>query len=159
MTDIPGALASLKGAADIVKILYGAKLSADVQEKVSNLQQLIFDARESAFNAQEELSVVKGKVADLERQISEHETWLEDKKRYQLFKPDNVSSVVYGLKEAASTGEPAHYLCTNCYQQRRKAILNNHPNANGFTVFLCPICKCQIPTGYRGRVEAKFAPG
>ena len=156
---IGGALASLKAASDIVGILYKAKLAADVQEQVSHLKQLIFNAREQAFDAQEELSLVKAEVAKLNRQIDAFSQWGEDRQRYQMFQPLDVHSVVYALRESLAGGEPAHYLCANCYQQHRKSILNNGQTKSQWTTFDCPNCKASIPTAYRGQVPSVYAPG
>ena len=158
MTDIPGALASLKGAADIIKVLYESKLSSDTQEKVLALKQLIFEARELAFEAQEELAAVKGKMAELERKIMEYDQWAMDSKRYQLFQPESLQSLVYGVIENQAGVEPPHYLCTNCYQQRRKSILNGAVDARGWTIAVCPVCKSEIRSGYRGPVTPVFVP-
>lgn len=56
---IAEAMTSLKAASDIAKVLYDAKLSADVREQIGSLKGLIFDAREQAFAAQDELALVK----------------------------------------------------------------------------------------------------
>ena len=159
ITEIQSAIAGLKSAVEIIKAIYGAKLDADTKKQVDALQELIFEARQSAFNAQDDLSAVKQRVTDLEAQIAQFEEWSKESQRYKLFQPTSVSGVVYGLKESESNSEPPHYLCTNCYQQRRKSLLNTykHPDA-ARAVFLCPVCKSQVPIEARGHVAPTFAP-
>lgn len=152
------ALASLKTAGEIVKAIYDAKLSDDTKSKVASLQQLIFDARQSAFDAQEELASVKSKAAELVSEMVKFETWDEESKRYKLFKSEALQSVVYALKEVNANAEPPHYLCTNCYQKRRKSILNLHKAVDGWMAFLCPECSSRVMTGARGQVISIFPP-
>lgn len=161
MTDatmIAGAISSLKTAAEIAKVLYTAKLDADTKEKISQLQQLVWDARESAYNAQDELAEVKKRHAEAEQAVMDFMKWGKDKERYRLFQPQGLNSVVYGVKESSADGEPPHYICTNCYQESRKSILHNKQSKEQRTAFHCPKCNCSIPTGYNGSVPAVYAP-
>lgn len=159
ITEIQSAIAGLKSAAEIAKVVYSAKLDADTKEKVVALQELIFEARQSAFNAQNDLATVKQRVTDLEAQIAEFEQWGKESQRYKLFNPQGVNGVVFGLKESESNSEPPHYLCTNCYQQRRKSFLYTykHPDATR-SAFLCSACKAQVPVEAKGHVVPTFAP-
>lgn len=153
-----GAFESLKAASEILKTLYKAKLDADTKDKLDELKQLVINANESAINYQKKMFEVL-KLADEQKKImAELIQWGKDKELYKLFQPENLGSVVYGVKEASTGGMPAHYLCTNCYQDNRKSILNNQTSKEGWTVFACPKCNTVIPTGFRGRVLPKFVP-
>lgn len=152
------AVTTLKTAAELAKAIYNAKLDIDLKQKVAELQQLIFDARQSAFDAQSDLATVKGQMAECKRQLADFKKWDDDKGRYALFQPQNVQAVVYSVRKSASLGEPAHYLCTNCYQKNTKSIINNSQGKDRQTSFLCPVCKAEFPTRYSGSVPAEFAP-
>ena len=95
----------------------------------------------------------------LREELQKAKGWEEAKQRYRLFQGQGTNgSVVYALLESKKQeGEPAHYLCANCYEQGRKSILNNSLSTTGFTNWLCPNCKAQFPTGYRGGVTPRFA--
>ena len=156
--EIQAGLAALKSAGDILKALYEAKLTTDVQTKVGDSFKLIIDARETVLNLQTKLSEIESLVSEKERQIAEFTKWGEDKKRYKLFQPNNLQSVTYGLSKSQACSEPPHYLCANCYSDSRKAILNNSEDKDRWTMFSCPKCKAVIPTGCRGRVLPEYAP-
>src|ERR1700704_1933690 len=49
-----------------------------------------------------------------------------------------------------SNGEPAHYICTNCYQQSKKSVLSHMQSAGGLYVITCSSCnaKMGIQRGY-----------
>lgn len=155
---IAGTITALRTAGEIIKGLYEAKISSDVKEKLSDLQQVVFDARQTALDAQDELTAVKQEVAELKSHLVSLQSWGDDKRRYQLSKIDNISGVVYALKESTSDGEPPHYLCTSCYQRSQKSILANYYLPEKMTIFRCSVCKSEVPTRFRGPVDAKFAP-
>lgn len=154
---IQGALTSLKAAGEIIRVLYDSKLSSDTQDKVLALKLLVFEAREMAFGAQENFSELQSKILELEEKIAKHDQWTAESRRYQLFQPQVLQSLVYGVIESLADGEPPHYLCTNCHQQRRKSILNGALDARGWSIMVCPACKSEIRSGYRGPVEPVFA--
>lgn len=156
--EIQGAIVSLKSAAEIVRVLYTAKLDTDTKEKIDQLKDLVFNARESALNSQNQLTEVLETCTELKRKMAELIEWGEDKKRYQLFKTNSIQSVVYAIKESAANGEPPHYLCTNCYEDRRKSILNNKQTPDKWTIFDCPKCNSSVPTGSRGEVSPIYIP-
>lgn len=162
MSDISAAITStlsiLQAATVVAKGLYQGKVEADVKVRMGELLDLIFDARQKAFESQDELAAVKTLAADLEDKLMRLKEWGDDKKRYRLFKPESLGAVVYGLRESASGGDPPHYLCTSCCQQSVKSILNTKQSVAKQTVFLCPLCSAQFETAYRGSVTPEYAP-
>lgn len=84
--------------------------------------------------------------------------WEGEKNRYALVTIWE-GAVAYALKESMSMGEPPHWLCTNCYQDGKKAILNESVNAKNFHGVTCPVCKSTIQTAYYSLSAAEYAPG
>ncbi len=155
MTLIQGAVAGLKTAGDIAKGFLELKSMADVQGKVIDLQSTILAAQSSAIAAQSEQFTMTEKIRDLEKEIGRVKAWGTEQQRYQLVSPW-IGSVAYALKESMSASEPPHYLCTKCYEDGRKSILNPNSNLKGSIDMVCPICISLIPTHSR-RSYAKYA--
>jgi hypothetical protein len=117
-----------------------------VREKAIELQAQILTAQSSALAAQSDQFALLEKVRSLEQQITDLEAWDREKKRYEL-KAIDSGSFAYVLKPDASNSEPPHWLCTTCYQNGKKSILQvlvspMHSMAN--RVWTCPVCSTRI---------------
>ena len=157
ITLIQGAVTSMKTAFDIAKAMSEMKSMTDVQGKVIELQQAILAAQSSAMTANSEQFAALEELRILRAELDRSKGWELEKKRFSLFQA--TGGVAYALRESQKNeSEPPHYLCANCFDQGRKSIINNHQGVTGFTSWLCPTCKAQFSTGYKGGVPAKFAP-
>lgn len=156
MGSIAAALGGLKTAGEIAKALLQLKSDAERQAKVIELQSVILGAQSSAISAQSDQFAMLEQVRALKEEIGRMKVWETEKQRYQLVTPSD-GSTVYALKKAVSNGEPPHYICASCYQEGKRSILQNFQPKGGGTVFACPVCKSQAPTGYNGSVPADYA--
>lgn len=157
---IQGTIASLKFAGDVAKSLLELKTLTDVQGKVIELQSAILSAQSSALSANAEQSAMVEEIRRLKEEIASVKAWESEKQRYKLTNPweEEGGGVAYALKKSMANSEPAHLICTKCYEDGRKSILNPFKNDKGFIVYGCPICKAQIPTGWRGGAMPEYAP-
>jgi len=156
---IQATVTSLKAAFDIAKGISDLKTGSEVQAKVIELQQIILSAQENALRANTDQFELMNELKALREQLEGVNKWMDERNRYVLHKSNATSGgVVYALlKSEAKAGEPAHFLCPECYELGRKSILMNSGNERaGFTKWVCNKCKLEIPTGYRGPVSADF---
>lgn len=157
MTLIQGTISGLKTAADIAKSLMELKSISDVQAKVIELQSAILSAQSNALSANADQSSMVEDIRTLKEEIDRVKAWDTQKQRYKLVKPWSAG-VAYALKESLSDSEPPHLICTSCYEGGRKSILNPIADSHAFIAYVCPVCKSQIPTGYRGSPTPEYAP-
>ncbi|MDP2029301.1 MAG: hypothetical protein Q8K12_06680 [Thiobacillus sp.] len=157
ITLIQGTITGLKAAADIAKSLMELKSISDVQAKVIELQSAILSAQSSALSANADQAAMVDEIRQLKDEVACIKAWETQKQRYKLLSPWSAG-VTYALKESMSNSEPPHLICTNCYESGRKSILNPLAGSNGFVSYVCPVCKSQIPTGYRGSPSPEYAP-
>ena len=153
---IQGTIASLKFAGDVAKSLLELKTLGDVQGKVIELQSAILSAQSSALSANAEQSAMVEEIRALKEELASVKAWESEKQRYKLISPW-TGGVAYALKETMANGEPPHLICTKCYEDGRKSILNPFSDGRGFVVYGCPICNSQIPTGFRGGVGPMYS--
>jgi hypothetical protein len=153
---IQGLASSLKTAIDVSKALFDLKLSADVQTKVIDLQSAILAAQNSALAATAAQFELQERVKELEAQLRAVEDWNATKARYLLVAPWRGAAQVYALRRAESRGEEPHFLCTNCFHQRKPVILIPTP-VQHMAIMQCPACKALIQTGYTAVGPAKYA--
>ena len=125
MSAITGIAASLNAAMNITKAMKDLRDWSIVQSKVIELQGVILEAQSSLFSANEDRAALAERVRELEKQVAGVEAWETEKQRYQ---PANMGdgNIAYVVKPAMRGTEPPHYLCANCYQQRKISILAHY---------------------------------
>lgn len=146
-----------KSAIEVALGLSKLKTSAEVNAKAVELTQIILALQEAAFSVKVERDALEKKVGEFEREIVRLKECHEDLERYKLFEPW-TGTVVYALRQSVSNGEPPHYICTNCYAQPKKSILQRGESNDGWSLFRCPACRSEAMTPYRGSVAAKYPP-
>jgi len=146
VAEIFSGISALKAALDIVKSIKDANDVATRQRIVIKLQEQILSAHEAQFELIE-------RVRALEEEIARAETWEADKQRYELARVGNAA-FAYVLKEERAAGEPPHWLCAQCYQDRKKSILQDSPKSAGFgqRLWSCHACGAEIA------LDAKLLP-
>ena len=156
MSLLHGTITGLKTASDIAKGFLELKSIADVQGKVIELQSAILSAQSSALAANSAQAEMVTKISTLKEEIASIKEWEAQKQRYKLVNPWS-GAVVYSLKESMANGEPAHWICTSCYEGGRKSILNPIQNKEGWFLLVCPICKSQIQSPWRNAAHPEYA--
>lgn len=148
---IQSAIFSIKLAGDITKSLMSLTKLSEVSEKVAGIQGALLEAQSNAFNANAKQAAMVEEVRALKEEMARLKAWDTEKQRYKLaipFPRHGMGSVAYALKESMKGSEPAHLICTKCYEDGRKSILNPLKLPDGKSiVFVCPVCQAQIPTG------------
>ena len=119
-------------------------------------QEQIMSLREGALELQEENQELKYRISELEANLRATEDWASEKKRYALVNPWNGPAQAYALKQSYSEGEKPHLLCSNCFHNSKKVILNP-TKKDSFVIMACPSCKSSVDTGYRAIGPASYA--
>lgn len=153
---IQGMLTSLKAATDVTKALFELKMTAEVQAKVIDLQSALLAAQSGALEATSAQYALQERVRELETRIRTIDDWVKQEQRYTLVSPWEGAAQVYALKTATAEGEAPHYLCTNCFHNRKRVILNPI-RRDGWIHMVCPTCKSDLTTGYRGVGAPQYA--
>jgi len=157
---IGAAVSSLKVAGEIAVGLVNLKTMAEVQAKAIELNQKILAAQYALFDANAAQTTLIQRVSELEKQIASMEAWETQKQRYKMTSPFN-GCTVYALQKSMSEGEPPHYICANCYQNRKPSILQNGTSTSkeggSWGLLVCPVCKAECRTGYRPGSGRKYA--
>ena len=146
----------LKTAKDIINAISDNKSLAEVKGKLIELQNAILSAQNSALESHQEQAALIAEIDKLKHDIVKIKAWSTEKERYALKNVWN-SGIVYALKKSVSKGEPAHYLCPNCYQDEIKSIMQPRKNADKFATIYCPKCKNEIHTMFRGIGGPEYA--
>lgn len=162
ISEIMTAWQSLKVAGDLAKGLIDLKTMAEIQTNTAELNQKILAAQGDLFAANATHAALIEEVGELKERLLRMENWDAQKKRYRLVAV-SAGTAAYALKKSMSDGEPPHYLCTNCYENGKRSILNAGHSMRalgGYTVVLIctvPTCKVIIDTGALSISVAKYA--
>ena len=146
--------ASLSGFKSMMEIAKGLKDMSDAAVRNATAIEL----QEQILAAQAAQSVLIDQVRDLERKLAGFEAWEAERKRYALtdFGGDTFA---YALRPEAANGEPLHRLCPNCFEQRRKSILQfEFRTGASQDKYLCPSCKTEFEFGRRQQRNVNREP-
>jgi hypothetical protein len=136
----------------IFKSLYdSAKALKDINDATIR-NGAIIELQEKILAAREAQTGLLERVGELEKEVASFETWEAEKQKYEMTRLAS-GAIVYALKAQIQGGEPAHYICANCYEHRQKSVLQiklaNLVAAQHFgaqPTYVCPRCHAEIPS-------------
>ena len=151
------ALVAYNQASNIIKSLFEMRIDTTVLEKLNMLNKELFTIHSNNLALQQQLSAAHTEIANLKKEITDFETWNNQKNRYKLYSPWN-GALVYAMTETNSAGEPPHWLCTKCFDERKRAFLNPRRNKDsGYEEFFCH-CGYVVTSKHRGHRNVEYAP-
>jgi hypothetical protein len=110
----------------------------------------VIELQEQILAAQEQQSTLIDRIHTLEEEVAHLKAWDGEKKRYELKDVYSGGAIVYSLKPEERDGEPPHWLCTNCYQQHQKSILQRAEHSGATWAFRCPRCHSAVHAAWEG---------
>jgi CII-binding regulator of phage lambda lysogenization HflD len=125
-------LSALKTAFDITKALKDINDAAIRNGAVIDLQEKILAARDAP-------AALVERVEALEEELEGFKRWEADKLEYELTEIYS-KTYAYLIKESVRGARPPHLVCTNCFEARKKSILQRSDAAH----LACPECKTRI---------------
>ena len=146
MTMIAHALGALKAAKDIAETMIGLRDTAAFQGKLLEFQSKIIDANNAVFAAQEERSSMLERIRELEKQVADFEEWKTKKEKYEL-KAVMPSAFAYMLKPEARGTAPPHWVCAQCYENRKISIMQLFGSMGLHSMHKCPACENSFRIG------------
>lgn len=125
-------LGAIKTAFDMTKALKDINDAAIRNAAVIELQEKILSARDAQ-------TALLDRVNLLEKEVASFEKWDTEKEEYEL-KEIFSRTFAYAIKESARGARPPHLICANCFEDRKKTILQRADAAH----LVCPVCKTRI---------------
>jgi hypothetical protein len=143
MSSIAALASSLKITGDMAKAAVGLRDAEAMRSKVIEFQSAILDAQHLVFSANEERTALIDRVGALEKELASMKEWNTGKGQYQLESVD-AGKFAYVPKPVVGSTEPPHWLCTHCFENRKKSILQCQTEAGRDNVWICPSCSMKI---------------
>lgn len=137
-----------KGIAALQGLFKKSEAGGDAQIKLALSELTLQIAQAQVANAD-----LKLQLAALQDALRNAQAFKSDLDRYVLWETPS-GALVYRLAKEIGDGEPTHFLCPNCVEDKRKSILQGHR-----TYRKCPRCGTgfafevpdPLPSSGRGR--------
>lgn len=143
MAAIASAASSLKVAFDIGKLAIGLRDAEMMRSKIIEMQGEISSALASAIAAQTDQMTILQRVNDLEKEMAQLKEWDAKKDNYEL-KPFAPGAVAYMLKPNVRGSTPPHWLCAQCFENRKKSVLQLAATMSSMWIYHCSGCDSKI---------------
>lgn len=106
----------------------------------------VIELQEQILTAQQQQAALIERIGDLEKEIATYDKWDSEKEKYEL-KPVSISGMLaYMLKKETRGSEPPHWLCTNCYENRKRSILQFYGTRGRENHYKCHCCGAECQT-------------
>ncbi|MBS4097029.1 MAG: hypothetical protein KGZ83_09375 [Sulfuricella sp.] len=128
-----------KAGADIANASDETKRNAQLIE----FQKVIIQLQSSIAAIQVQNSSLVRDKNELEQELRGLKNWETEKQRYEL-KALGSGVFAYTLKSEASASEPPHWICSRCYHEGKKSLLQSEGDQWGCTKYLCHSCQSSI---------------
>ena len=147
---IQAGLEGFKVAKDIIKTLMELKEFAAHHGEFSELTNSLIAAQGLTLQFQAENATLITEKGTLEKEIVDLKAWGAEAQRYEL-QEVAAGVFVYAVKETERRAEPIHWICSHCYQECIKSILQFQgegvaTHRTTTKTYLCPRCKNTIQT-------------
>jgi hypothetical protein len=134
---VDGVMSGFSAFAGLIGMVRGLK---DINDGVVR-NEAIFAATEKALDLQQQYTALAKAVGELEAKLAAYETWESEKQRYDLKPHGDRGALAYALKEGVEPPEHPHSICPDCYQQRKRSILQTVHHLVGHSESLrCNVC-------------------
>ena len=152
--DISTALTSISIAKDFAALVLSRKIDSAVTDKAIELQGAIIGLQSTLLEIQIENQSLIDEKNTLKQQLLEMENWNSDAANYEL--KEIASGVfVYSVKLNQAAAIPNHWLCANCYYEKKKSILQRANQSMVGTEYFCPRCNSKF-LDHSGCTEIKL---
>ena len=129
---------SIKATIEIVKGLKSSNDSHTITQVQTDILEKLFAIQMDALALQEKHSALIDDKEELIKKNEQFEQWRNTESEYEL-KELKTGIFVYSYKNSQQSVVPMHWLCPQCWNDRKKSILQS-----GFhdeNVYECPQCK------------------
>lgn len=146
--EFAGLISSIRGAIDVVKELkYAYDEQTSLRTQAELLERLI-GIQHEALSVQNRHSELIKEKDELQKKLIEFDKWEEVTESYRLLEVQ-TGKFVYSLKNPQLSSEPIHWLCTNCFDDRKKSILQAVFRNDFDALYACPRCKANLYLHYK----------
>lgn len=143
IAEITAVLSTAKTAIDIAKGISALNAEVKRNESISKILEALIAIQSEALSMQEKYQGLLEEKNEIASQLKEFEQWADTERLYEL-KDLGGNVFVYAYKKTESSAEPMHYLCTNCFKDKKKSILQFAYADSSGTGYKCHNCNLLV---------------
>lgn len=141
LSGITQAVTAYQVAADAMDKAKIAAATNELHIQLTHLGAQLIAMQNERLQAAERESTLLGENHDLRNRVRELETKASERERYELVDV-HMGAFAYRLKASSANGEPVHYLCQGCLDNKAmKVVIQRHSSLNKDAI--CPACKTE----------------
>jgi hypothetical protein len=141
--DIAAAISAVTLGKELVKLVIKRKIDTAIHEKALELNAAVASLQSEYLDLLSRYQNSLREADHLKQQLINMENWQVEKAKYSL--SEIAPSVfVYAIKDNQRAGEPPHWLCPQCYEQKQKSILQRCAKTIEGTTYQCLNCKAEV---------------
>ena len=135
----------IEGVSRLVGSISQKNKKNDFGEELQKLTELTGTILKNSLQMVRYESELRARVRSLEEEMKNIKNWEKEKKRYELRNTTRRGATAYALKLSAKPKEVEHVLCTRCFEDGKKRILQPSLDPLQGNVWLCSDCGQKIP--------------
>lgn len=144
LAEIQSAVVTLNAISALTKAVISSKVDAALREQAIETQSALIDLNNTIFSLQSQNQSLLREKDELEKRLIEMENWQSEAQKYTLIEMTE-GVFVYALKPDHKTTSPAHWLCPNCYHNKKQSILQlGYSRIRHKNTFNCPSCGLEL---------------
>jgi len=141
--DITTALTGIKTLAEFVTLAAKSKKDLDVAQKAAELNAVILGLQAAMFSVNAQNQDLVRRNQELEQAIIEINNWKAIAEHYVLTEVA-LGVFLYANRKNDGATEPPHWLCTKCYEDKKKSIIQRDSSIRDGTYYVCPNCNQRL---------------
>jgi hypothetical protein len=145
--------------AEVFAGLSAAKAAFDIAKGLKDIHDgtlrnaAVIELQEQILTAQAAQSALIERIRELEKEVASFEKWDAEKEKYELKQISGLGAFAYMLKPDARGTAPAHWLCTQCYENRKRSVIQPLAGLGIFSLWKCAGCAAEFRTYESERPE------
>lgn len=143
INEVSAIVTSIKAAIEITKGLKSSYDAHTITQAQSEILERLLAIQMDALALQEKHSALINEKDELTKKLVLFEQWEKTESEYEL-KEITPGKFVYSSKNSQQSKIPMHWLCTQCWDDRKKSILQAILHDVNEAQYICPRCKFKI---------------
>lgn len=146
--EITALFSSIKTAHDLVKSLCSLKVEKETAKVLMDTLKVLLSVQSDAYSVLAKCDELVKTKETLEKKIAECDQWTQTESQYKL-EEIHRGLFVYTPKHQDEHHQPNHWLCANCWQERKKSILQAEYHHDTAAAYTCQRCKAKIAIQFK----------
>ncbi|WP_228740754.1 hypothetical protein [Klebsiella sp. PL-2018] len=146
ITGLSAVMTAIKESASLVKVINDAKTDAEVKTATIDLQGKLITLQAECFSLGDVIRLRDEEMALLKAKIAEYEDFKSESEGYELHQTES-GSLVYSKQIAVNGSQVSVNACPSCYQKKRISLLQPgvDKSVKGYSfVHFCPSCNAEF---------------